>query len=143
MTQLIKRNDYWDLDPFDLLWKNLFEDRPTFNTLLDKINYPIDVYEEENGISFEFSVVGLEKEDIEVQVQSETLRVKYTRAETENPRNYIYKGIARRSFDLAWKVATKFDLSKLEASMEKGLLKIYVPLSEEKKPKQIEIKIIK
>jgi HSP20 family protein len=141
-TNLIKR-DVWDLDPFDLLWKNLFEEEPRFNTLVDKINYPVDIYEEEDGITFELAVVGIEKDDLEIQVQGENLRITYSRPESEKERYYIYKGIARRSFDLAWKVSSKFNLSKLEASMEKGLLKIYVPITEDKKPKLIEIKTIK
>lgn len=143
MTKALLKRDMWDLDPFDLLWKNLFEEQPRFNTLIDKINYPVDIYEEETGITFELAVVGVEKDDLEIQVQGENLRISYNKKEEETERSYIYKGIAKRSFDLAWKVASKFDLSKLEASMEKGLLKIRVPLSEDKKPKLIEIKTIK
>ena len=133
----------WDLDPFDLLWKNLFEEQPRFNTLIDKINYPVDIYEEDSGITFELAVVGVEKDDIEIQVQGDNLRISYEKKDQDTERSYIYKGIAKRSFDLAWKVASKFDLSKLEATMDKGLLNIRVPLSEDKKPKLIEIKTIK
>lgn len=142
MTRLLKPMSSWELDPFDLLWKNIFEDNAKFNTLVDKINYPVDVYEEDNGITFELAVVGLDKEDIQIQVQGENLRIKYERPQSED-RPHIYKGIARRSFDLEWKVSTKFDLSKLEATLDKGLLKIFVPLSDEKKPKLVEIKSIK
>lgn len=142
MTRLLKPMSSWELDPFDLLWKNIFEDNAKFNTLVDKINYPVDVYEEDNGITFELAVVGLDKEDIQIQVQGENLRIKYERPQSED-RPHIYKGIARRSFDLEWKVSTKFDLSKLEATLDKGLLKISVPLSDEKKPKLVEIKSIK
>lgn len=131
----------WELDPFDLLWKNIFDDNSKFNTLVDKINYPVDIYEEENGITFELAVVGLEKDAVQIQVQGENLRIKYEKPQTQE-RHYVYKGIVRRSFDIQWKVSTKFDLSKLEATMDKGLLKIFVPLSEEKKPKLVEIKTI-
>jgi HSP20 family protein len=143
MTQLMNPISSWELDPFDLLWKNVFDNNYKFNTLVDKINYPVDIYEEPNGITFELAVVGLDKEDIQIQVQGENLRIKYEKPKQEEERVNIYKGIARRSFDLEWKVSTKFDLSKLEASLEKGLLTIFVPLSEERKPKMIEIKSIK
>jgi molecular chaperone IbpA len=142
MTRLLKPASSWELDPFDLLWKNIFEDNTKFNTLVDKINYPVDIYEEENGITFELAVVGLDKEDIQIQVQGENFRIKYDRPQADE-RAHIYKGIARRSFDLSWKISTKFDLTKLEASMDRGLLKINIPLSEEKKPKLVEIKTIK
>lgn len=132
----------FELDPFDLLWKNIFDDNSRFNTIYEKINYPVDIYEEEDGITFEIAVVGLNSEDIEIKVQGENLRIKYDRPKNED-RLYVYKGIARRSFDLEWKVSTKFELSKLEATIEKGLLKIFVPLSDEKKTRVIEIKTVK
>lgn len=132
----------FELDPFDLLWKNIFEENSRFNTIYEKINYPVDIYEEQDGVTFEIAVVGLNSEDIEIKVQGENLRIKYDRPKNED-RLYVYKGIARRSFDLEWKVSTKFELSKLEASLDRGLLKIFVPISEEKKSKLIEIKTIK
>ena len=45
----------WELDPFDLLWKNFFDNKPHFNTLIDKINYPVDIYETETGLCFELA----------------------------------------------------------------------------------------
>jgi HSP20 family molecular chaperone IbpA len=112
----------------------------TFNTIQEKINYPVDIYETENGLCFELAVVGLDENDLNIQVESNTLRVTHE-GRNDSERNYIAKGIAKRSFDLAWKVASKYDLSKLEASMDKGLLIINVPYAESKIPKKIEIKI--
>ena len=129
----------WAMDPFDIVWKNFFDGHSNFNTLQQKINYPVDIYETENGLCFELAVVGLDKEDLDILVESDTLRVTHD-GQNDNERNYIQRGIARRSFDLAWKVASKFDLSKLNAKLEKGLLIIDVPYSESKAPKKISIK---
>jgi HSP20 family molecular chaperone IbpA len=57
-----------------------------------------------------------------------------------NDCNYIYQGVAKRSFNLGYKIAAKFDLSKAEAMMENGLLGIKIPYAEEAKPKTIKIK---
>ena len=129
----------WTADPFDIVWKNFFDTNANFNTIQHKINYPVDIYETENGLRFELAVVGLDKEDVQILVESDTLRVTHDRKE-EQDRTYLQKGIARRSFDLAWKVAAKYDLTKLEAKMDKGLLIIDVPYSESKAPKKISIK---
>ena len=129
----------WELDPFDLLWKNFFDTKPHFNTLIDKINYPVDIYETENGLRFELAVVGLDKEDIDIQIDGDTLRVSHDK-KTEQEQQYIQRGIARRSFDLAWKISSKLDLNKLEAKMDKGLLIIDVPYAIEKAPKKVTIK---
>lgn len=128
------------IDPFDIVWKNFMNSSSTFNTLTEKINYPVDIYETEEGLRFELAVVGLDKEDLNILVESDTLRITYDREVVEPERNYITKGIARRSFDLAWKVASKFDLNKLIAKMDKGLLMVDVPYAESKAPKKISIK---
>ena len=136
MTQLA----HWGIDPFDIVWKNFFDTNAQFNTIENKINYPVDIYEIENGLRFELAVVGLEKSDLEILVEGDTLRVTHDRKTTEVEHPYIQRGIARRSFDLAWKVAAKFDLSKLTATMDKGLLVIDIPVSEERAPKKVKIK---
>jgi HSP20 family molecular chaperone IbpA len=127
------------MDPLDIVWKNFFDGQSNFNSLQQKINYPVDIYETETGLRFELAVVGLNEEDLDILVETDILRITHDKKEDE-VRSYLQKGITRRSFDLAWKVASKFDLSKLEASMEKGLLIIDVPYSESKAPKRIEIK---
>ena len=130
---------HWGIDPFDIVWKNFFDSNSQFNTFENKINYPVDIYETENGLRFDLAVVGLTETDIDIQVDGDTLRVKYEKPDTEETINYLQKGIAKRSFDLAWKVASKFDLNQLVASMDKGLLIIDIPVSEERALKKIAI----
>jgi HSP20 family protein len=135
MTQL----QHWAMDPFDIVWKNFLDINSPFNTMQEKINYPVDIYETENGLRFELAVVGLNQEDLDILVEGDTLRITHDRkvADGVQERSYIQKGIARRSFDLAWKVAAKFDLTSLTATMDKGLLIIDIPVSEERAPKKI------
>ena len=135
MTQLQR----WAMDPFDIVWKNFFDANSQFNTIDNKINYPVDIYETEDGLRFELAVVGLDKEDLDIQTDGDTLRVSHER-QLEQERSYIQRGIAKRSFDLAWKVALKFDLNKLEARLDKGLLIIDIPYADEKAPKKVKIK---
>jgi len=137
MTQLLNRA--WAMDPLDIVWKNFFDGHSTFNTHQQKINYPVDIYETDKGLRFELAVVGLEKSDLDITVDGDTLRVSHEKTEEEE-KNYIQRGITRRSFDLAWKVASKFNLNKLAAEMDKGLLVIDVPYTESKEPKKITIK---
>ena len=135
MTQIA----HWAMDPFDIVWKNFLDVNSPFNTLDNKINYPVDIYEVENGLRFELAVVGLNQEDLDILVEGDTLRITHDRKTADEYRPYIQKGIARRSFDLAWKVAMKFDLTQLTATMDKGLLIIDIPVSAERAPKKISI----
>jgi HSP20 family molecular chaperone IbpA len=137
MTQL----QHWAMDPFDIVWKNFFDTNAQYNTMQEKINYPVDIYETKNGLCFELAVVGLGSDDIDIQVEGDVLRISHNKKIEENEVvDYIQRGIARRSFDLAWKIASKFDLTQLEATMGKGLLVIHVPQSSETKARKIEIK---
>ena len=110
MTQLTRWNSNWTFDPFDVVWKNILDSNSTFNTIESKINYPVDIYETETGLRFELAVVGLNKEDLDIQVESDILRIKHERPNQEVPLDkYLQRGIARRSFDLAWKIASKLN----------------------------------
>jgi len=136
MTQLQR----WAIDPFDIVWKNLFDVNSQFSSIENKINYPVDIYETKEGLRFELAVVGLDKEDLDIQTDGDTLRIKHDKEAIDEVEHlYIQRGIAKRSFDLAWKVASKFDLNKLDAIMDKGLLIIDIPYSATK-AKQIKIK---
>ena len=136
MTNLIRR---FDLDQFDLLWRDLFESNSNFANISHRITHPVDIYETDNGIQFEIAAVGLDKQDIEILVEGEQLRIKYEKSK-EDDRSPIYKGIKRSAFDISWKISTKFDLSKLQASLDKGLLVLNIPIAEGKAVKRIELK---
>ena len=50
------------------------------------------------------------------------------------------EALARRSFDLAWKISSDLDLHQASATMDKGLLTVEVPFAESRAPKQLKIK---
>ena len=135
MTQFFRP---FELDPFDLLWKDLKEAQSHFSAITQKVTHPVDIYETEDGIRFEVAAVGLSVEDIDILVENDSLRICYEKpAQAEN--HPIYRGIKRSSFDLTWKISTKFDLSKLEASLDKGLLTLIIPIAEGKAARKISI----
>jgi HSP20 family protein len=128
-----------ELDPFDLLWRDLFDTQSRFSAITQKVTHPVDIYETPSGIKFEVAAVGLDSKDIDIQIDNDQLRIKYEKPQTEIEEAVIYKGIKRSSFDLTWKISTKFDLSKLEAQLDKGLLTLDIPTAEGKAIRKIEI----
>ncbi len=128
----------FELDPFDLLWKDLFETNSHFSAITQRVTHPVDIFETEDSIVFEVAAVGLSVEDIEILTEGELLRIKYESKKED--RSIIYKGIKRSSFDLSWKISTKFDVSQLTAELDKGLLTLNIPVAENKATKRIEIK---
>jgi HSP20 family molecular chaperone IbpA len=134
------------LSPFDLLFKDFFRSELNFQPAIEaKISHPVDIYENKDGLHFEVACTGLEKSDVELNIEGDILRILYNKNDDDkccdiNDCTYLHKGIAKRSFNLGYKVASKFSLSKAEAQMENGLLKIYIPFAEEAKPKALKIK---
>jgi HSP20 family protein len=134
------------LSPFDLLFKDFFRSELNFQPAIEaKISHPVDIYENKDGLHFEVACTGLEKNDIEINIEGDVLRISYTKKEEDkccdvNDCTYLHKGIARRSFNLGYKVTSKFKLTDAAAEMKNGLLKISVPFAEEAKPKVLKIK---
>lgn len=140
-------NDFWKFDEeFDLLWKSFFDPNALYRPIKEKaVSHPCDIQETDNGLLIEIAAVGLDKEDIDIIVDSETLRVAYRKpsSEEEEERNeyrYFQRSIKKASFDIAWKISSKFDLAKLEAKLDKGLLALEIPFAKENKPKKVTIK---
>ena len=134
------------LSPFDLLFKDFFRSELNFQPAIEaKISHPVDIYENKDGLHFEVACTGLEKNDIEINIEGDVLRISYTKKEEDkccdvNDCTYLHKGIARRSLNLGYKVTSKFKLTDAAAEMKNGLLKISVPFAEEAKPKVLKIK---
>ena len=130
------------LSPFDILVKNFFQSEEQFQTPNNKIiNHPVDIYEDDDGIYFDIACTGLNKKQVNVNVENDILKVSYKKESTTLVDKHVhFSGIAKRSFDLGWKIARRFDLSKIEASMKDWLLKLFIPLTPENKPKTVSIK---
>ena len=129
------------LSPFDILIKDFFntdtEFRPAHQT---KINHPVDIYEANDGLNIDIACVGLTKKDIEITVEGDILKVEYNRDKSKNDETYVHRNIAKRSFNLGWRISRRFDLNKLNAKLELGLLQLSAPLTEDNKPKTVTIK---
>ena len=122
--------------PTDLLFRNLFKSH-----IDSKPNYPVDIYTTEEGLIFDIAVVGLDKNHIKIEIDSNMLKILHEKdAEIDSDnKDYIHKGIARRAFNLGWKVSPKYNLKKIDAKMENGLLSILVPIEPDAKPVEIKI----
>ena len=130
--------------PLDILVKNFFNaEQEEFQQPNNRIiNHPVDIYEDKTGLYFDIACTGLTKKQIELKVEDDVLRVIYTKKDDKEEKDlHIYhSGIAKRSFNIGWKIARRFSLPEIEASMKDGLLKLFIPLTPESKAKTISIK---
>jgi len=130
--------------PLDVLVKDFFNKEAIFDRpSRQSVTHPIDVFEDENGLTFEIACTGLSKEDINISIEGDILKVSYdkgTEQESTKQKRYYHTGVRKSSFNLGWKVARRFELSKAKAEMINGLLCIQIPLANEAKPKTLTIK---
>lgn len=130
---------------FDVFFKDFFNDTSPFLQIdscnRSDVSYPVNVIKNKDNAEFNISCIGLDKKDVNISVDSDMLRVSYDKSHEVDNKEYIYKGITNRSFNLGWKISKKYDLSKISAKMDKGMLVIKIPISEERKPKLIDVAI--
>ena len=129
--------------PLDILVKNFFQEEEQFQQPNNRIlNHPVDIYEDKDGLYFDVACTGLTKKQIELKVEDDVLRVSYTKKDKDEEKDlhHYHSGIAKRNFNLGWKIARRFAISEINASMKDGLLKLFIPLTPESKPKSVSIK---
>ena len=143
MTSLINERVF----PTDLLFRNFFDTNSMFQSYVEqKPNYPVDVYTQDSELCFDIACVGLDKKDINILTEGNTLKVSYKKPSVESNSSdieapdYIHKGITRKSFDMGWKISAKYNLSGIIAGMKNGLLTVRIPMAKESLPKMVTIK---
>ena len=131
------------LDPFDILFRDYFNSRDGFLPAVEsKISHPVNIFETPEGLNFEIACTGLTKSDVKIDIEGDILRVSYNKPKEEENSDTVFvkRGLTRKSFSLGYRIASRFSLSKADASMENGLLTIVIPFAEEAKPKTLKIK---
>ena len=132
---------HFGTSPFDILFKDFFKSNEDYQFAdATKINHPVDIYEANNGLNIDIACVGLTKKDIDLTIEGDILRVEYKKEKGVDSAEYIQRNIAKRSFNFGWRISRRFDLGKLEAKLQNGLLHLYAPLTEDSKPKTVTIK---
>ena len=118
-----------------------------------KVDFPIDEYLDKDGnYTVQMAVVGLDSEDVKVTVKTEggvkTLNIKVNGPELTDEqkkeietRDWWNKKIKRANkLEFTRNLPATLDVTKTSKKVEKGLLTVTIPIREEEKPVEIEIK---
>ena len=133
-------NIFQERNPFDILVRNFLQKTQTYQTLEEsKLPHPVDIYERDNGLGLDIACTGIFKEDIEILIEGNIIRVNYDKPQDDDAGEYIHRGIAKRSFNLGWKIDSRFNLSKATADFKNGLLQIIIPFAKGLEPKTLKI----
>jgi HSP20 family protein len=144
---LITRDPFEAMVPLREAMNRLFEESflgPRFEFFTPR-TFPVNIYETEDKKQYviEASLPGFKPEELQIMAVGETLTITAAKKSEEKVekgtymRHERYEGEMSRTFTLP----TFVDAEKVQATFEHGVLKLFIPKTEEMKPKQIPVKI--
>jgi len=104
---------------------------------------PVDIYEDEHKIVLKLEVPGLRQEDLDIQIENNTLTVKGERKFEKEEKEENFHRIERRygSFFRSFTVPNTVNAEAVKASYDAGVLRIELEKRAEAKPKQIKVHV--
>jgi len=129
-------------DTMNRLWRG-FGVGPIYREGGEDWNILLDVIQHKDDIIVKASIPGVKPEDIDVAIEDNVLTLKAER-KTENEykdADYLIQERATGSFFRALRLPDTVDTNKVQSTYENGVLTITMPKVEEKKRKQIHVKV--
>lgn len=100
----------------------------------------VDIIDHDNEIEIQAALPGINKEDLDVTINNQTLTIRASRKEEKQEEGkYFRREISRGEFQRILSLPDNVDNDKANASFENGMLKITVPKTEKRKRKSIKI----
>ena len=100
----------------------------------------IDIFEDQDRITLEVDLPGLSQEQIDVQLEGDTLTIRGERKLEEQARPSCARAERLSGpFQRAFTLATPVQSDKITATYSDGVLEVVIPKAEETKPKRIRI----
>ena len=100
----------------------------------------VDILETETELIVRAELPGLSKEEIDIEVTSESLTIKGDRKFPEEEKDkYLRVERPYGSFQRSFNIGVPVQPDKVNASYKDGILEVKIPKAEEIKPKKIEI----
>ena len=103
---------------------------------------PVDIYEDTDGVTLFADLPGVNKENLDVQIDKDLLKI-FGRRAPGNGADVLnrYDEIPNKDFYRAFTIGEEIDREKITASINNGVLTLILPKSERTKPRRIDIKV--
>jgi HSP20 family molecular chaperone IbpA len=101
-----------------------------------------DIQENANGANIYIDLPGVSKDSLDIDVDQNVLTIKGA-INLNTPENLdpsymdVHAGIFERRFTLG----EELDINNIEANLKQGELRLFIPRSEQHKPRKIEVKV--
>jgi HSP20 family protein len=129
-------------DEMDRLFDNFFGMTPASTERGAVWSPAVNVREDENNFYIEAELPGMKKEDIDLEIEQNSLCIKGDRKfeKKEEGENYHFVERSYGSFYRSFSLPSNVDAEGISAEYKDGVLQVTVPKKEEVKPKKVEIK---
>src|SRR5213594_3132146 len=104
---------------------------------------PVDIYEDEHNITLKMEVPGIDEKDIDVRIENSTLTVHGERKFEKEEKEENFRRVERQygSFTRSFTLPNTVDPEQVNATYDKGVLKVTLAKKAEAKPKQIKVNV--
>lgn len=145
---LFLRNRDADIDPFDELERvrreltRFFESDPDNTGLFDRSMAPaVDLVEGADEYTLYVDLPGVDKKDLELNVENNVLSVKGEKKEVKDAKRFFRKESWTGSFRRTVSLPPAADSEKVQAELKDGVLTVIIRKREELKPRQISVSV--
>jgi HSP20 family protein len=103
----------------------------------------VDLHETEEAYTLEADLPGLSKDDIQLSITDDVVTLKGSRTQKSEKKTEGYHRVERvyGSFQRSFRIPGGIDAGKVDANFENGVLRVVLPKPEERKPRQIDVKV--
>jgi HSP20 family protein len=132
---------YLNREPLSRLFESFFNDMQGEEVSNRGWVPPVDIQEIEEGYRLQAELPGLTKEDLQITLENNVLRLTGERKFEREARKESFHRIERTygSFSRAFALPSQVNPEGVQASFENGILTLTVPKAEQAKPRKIAI----
>lgn len=120
-----------------------FLTNPIFQTT--DTNYPPHniFFDEKNQTHVvELAVAGWNPEQIQVDVDVDSLKITGKSEPDGEDIRYFHRGIGKRNFLRSFKMGASLDRERIEVTLKNGILRVSIPVKKEDETKTLKIKVV-
>jgi HSP20 family molecular chaperone IbpA len=103
---------------------------------------PVDVLEDESGITLKADLPGVAKDDLSIRVDGDTLTIEgRVQLDEAASLDAVYAEVRAQRYKRSFVLSRELDTSKIDAALKNGVLRLRVPKLEQARPRRIAVRV--
>jgi HSP20 family protein len=127
----------------DRLWDRFFAEEPLGKGFVGEWSPTVDVSETKNELLVKVELPGLDAKDIDINITGDQLTIKGEKKKEEEEKDEHHHHVERYygAFQRSIRLPVNVQRDEVEATFEKGVLRVKLPKTEEAKKKEVKIQV--